>query len=164
MSKSIPIRRRDGSVRAVARVDDGDYERLSFLRWHLHSQGYAASGGGNTKRFMHRMILDLPTVNDGSGSGARRLMVDHINGDKLDNRRVNLRTVTMQQNQQNAQRRWGVSQYRGVFLDRKSGRWYAQVAKQHGGIFETEIEAAVAAYEMRRRMYPYSHEDRPVAA
>lgn len=76
------------------------------------------------------------------------MFVDHIDGDARNNRRGNLRIVTMAQNAANAASRGGASQYRGVFKARN--KWAAQIAK--GGVrmclgtFETEEEAA-AAYD-----------------
>jgi hypothetical protein len=81
-------------MRAI--VDDSDYEELSKHFWYLHqtnSTAYAARyeyGGGKRKLiYMHRKIL--PTI----------MHVDHINRNTLDNRRCNLRKVTVSENNLN---------------------------------------------------------------
>lgn len=93
----------------VAIVDDGDFERVNRLKWHLHAGGYAGckdwSGGNRTYVYMHRLILNAP----------RGTEVDHINGNKLDNRRSNLRMATRKENSRNGK---GMparkSQYKGI--------------------------------------------------
>lgn len=76
--------------------------------------------------------------------------VDHINGDKADNRPENLRYVTQKQNLRGARKNYGRSKYRGVSLNGK--RWGAMVLGDRYGSFDTEEEAAerfddVAFYE-----------------
>ena len=76
--------------------------------------------------------------------------VDHINGDKADNRPENLRYVTHKQNLRGARKNYGRSKYRGVSLN--GNRWGAMVLGDRYGSFDTEEEAAerfddVAFYE-----------------
>jgi len=54
------------------------------------------------------------------------LYVDHINGDGLDNRRANLRAATPKQNVWNS-RGYGRSKYKGIWLDKSSGKWCARI-------------------------------------
>lgn len=113
-------------------VDDQDYEWAMRIRWYLHPQGYAVC---RSKR-IHRMILDAP-------SGVE---IDHINGDKLDNRRSNLRTCTRTENNRNVGARGGTSKYKGVHS--ASGRWRASICVDKQmiqlGSFDTEASAALA--------------------
>lgn len=78
-----------------ALVDSDDYERLSARKWCVTPYGYAVRNGWERKRgtniLMHREVIKVPSY----------LHVDHINGDKLDNRKLNLRVATPQQNQYN---------------------------------------------------------------
>jgi hypothetical protein len=166
MTHAIPVWHK-GQIVAHAQVDAEDAERIGQHRWSLHNRGYAITGGGNTKVLMHRMVLGLESERgSGRGSGASRPQADHINCDKLDNRRANLRVVTNQQNHQNRQAQQGLtSAYRGVYFQKHSGKWCAR-AKANGkaywgGYYDAEIEAAVAAWELRNRLMPYSVEDRP---
>lgn len=72
-----------------ALVDDDDYEELNRYRWNLNNRGYARRSSVATEpREMHVLINKTP---DG-------LVTDHINGNKLDNRKVNLRSITRSQN------------------------------------------------------------------
>lgn len=80
MAREIPLTRGD----LVALVDDEDFEWLSQFRWRL-SCGYASrqfqDGEKCTTRLMHREV---------AGAGLNEI-TDHINGNRLDNRRANLR-------------------------------------------------------------------------
>jgi hypothetical protein len=124
-------------------VDIEDFEKLSNYKWHLFenrnkNNSYAARTENRKNVFMHRKITNAPP----------NLIVDHINRNGLDNRKANLRLVTNKQNCWNSERGFniGTSKYRGVRLDRDSGRWYATIRhdgkKVWLGSFETEIQAA----------------------
>lgn len=156
MSKPIPLYDNDGEVRAYALVDD-DMERfLSVWNWRLSPNGYAVrdSTRRSGKRMirMHRVIVGLDHGDE--------IETDHINRDRLDNRRENLRLVTRAQNTQNVPARKG---YRGV-TQHTSGRWIARGSvnrKQvHIGVFDTELEAARAAEQWRSENMPHSIEAR----
>jgi len=93
---------------------------------------------------LHRLILNAPPG----------LVVDHINGNALDNRRCNLRLTSQANNNKNARKRKSAksSKYKGVHKD-GSGRllktpWIAQIqvaGRKIGlGCFATELEAAKA--------------------
>ena len=122
-----------------ALVDAEDMPRLSVHKWHCLSIGYAARSTKIPTRamiYLHREVI-------GAKPGQ---IVDHINGDKLDNRRSNLRIVTKSQNQKNVRRKTA-SGYLGVRITPK-GRWQAYVVTdskwKHVGNFDTATEAALA--------------------
>lgn len=81
-------------------VSSEDFQALSQYKWHIH-QGYACRSvqteKGNRKLRMHREVLGLGLGNQGYNT----TVVDHIDGNKLNNQRDNLRVVTNQQNQWN---------------------------------------------------------------
>jgi hypothetical protein len=72
-------------------VDDEDYEWLSCLDWQEGKDGYAYSYVNKKIISMHRLLMDPPSD----------LQVDHINRNRLDNQRHNLRIVTQAVNMQN---------------------------------------------------------------
>lgn len=78
----------------------------------------------------------------------RGQIVDHINGNGLDNRRENLRLATARENALNSRPRKGRSKFKGVYLDTLRGNWYVQIrAKGRGryvGSFWSELDAARA--------------------
>jgi hypothetical protein len=122
-------------------VDEDDLELIlrASARWHAHRRGrhfYAAAGHGG-RLSLHRVLTG---ARDGE-------LVDHINGDTLDNRRCNLRLVTPSQNAQNMSPREGCSsQYKGVAWDESHGKWHALIThdgeRLHLGFFDDETEAA----------------------
>lgn len=74
-----------------------------------------------------------------------RLQIDHINGNRSDNRISNLRECSQSENLQNMGIRKGVSKYAGVTLCKKTGKWIAEIGVDRKryklGRFKTEIEA-----------------------
>ena len=155
MTCHIPLYRGDIVV-ARALVDVEDADKLAPYRWRLHSRGYAACLAGRKHVFMHRMIMGLST-----GDG---LQVDHVNRDRLDCRKANMRVVTHAENGQNLPARGrGLSAFRGVSRDARRGVWIAQ-AKLDGrnvriGQFATEDDAARAAAAWRAVHFTHSVED-----
>ena len=144
---TIPLHDKHGAVVAVARVDDADEQRvLAFGPWHLTSNGYAAhsvkTAGAVRKVRLHRYVLGL-------ADGDRR-RIDHVNRDRLDCRRENLRFATPATNSANLTPR-GESRYRGV--RRHYGKWAAQVTiagvAHWLGTFASEEEAAATARAFR---------------
>jgi hypothetical protein len=129
-------------------VDPEDFEWLSAARWFMHQVGYAArcplvaEGRGRAMVLMHREILGLVP-----GDG---LQCDHINGDKLDNRRSNLRAVSQAENLRafKSKREGASSRYRGVCWVRDRRLWLATARldnrQNHLGRFASEEEAAAA--------------------
>lgn len=88
---------------------------------------------------IHKLILP---VKDG-------MQVDHINGNKLDNRKENLREVTHQQNQWNkGLYKSNTSGYIGVSWRERDKKWRAQIKinkeNRHLGFFDDPVEAARA--------------------
>lgn len=136
MSKEIVL-----SKGKVALVDDGDYEMLvaTGLRWCIND-GYAFNSRLGR---MHRHLLKPPAG----------VMIDHINGDKLDNRRENLRLCTNSQNQANRKLTRGVSKFKGVGWQKTAwgGHWFAKITVNGSvvclGSHHTDLDAAKAYNE-----------------
>lgn len=159
----IPLRGRHGEVRGHALIDAEDAAALLPHKWHLTTTGYARTWFKTTEGkwrpvMMHRLLLGLGPTREDTRQG------DHINGDKLDNRRANLRIVTGAENRQN-KRGWGkYSQHRGVTFNIANGKWmaYAQTGarKRTLGYFDSEDEAARVASEFRARHMPASRDAR----
>lgn len=110
--------------------------------------GYAQMMLNHKLTMLHRYVLGLSP-----GDG---LIADHINGDRLDNRWSNLRTVDITGSNQNLSG-WGRSKYLGVH--KKRNRWVASCTMDYKaiviGTFATEEEAARASHEWRLKNFPH---------
>lgn len=128
----------------VAVVDDEAYEWLSLFTWYFSGTGYAVRDvKANKKRtsiYMHRLIADAEEGKE----------VDHINGNKLDNTKGNLRICERYENACNVKPRAGcASKYKGVYWDDHRKQWRVDVnskpyGKVHVGSFYSEDEAGLA--------------------
>ena len=131
----------------VAVVDDEDFDRAIKLKWYW-LRGYAQSSANRIKGskvrqsyFLHRFIMNAP----------RGFEVDHINHNKLDCRKNNLRVVTHAQNQINMNRhKDNTSGFKGVTWHEIANRWQARISIggrcTHLGLFDTR-ELAAKAYD-----------------
>lgn len=131
----------------VALVDDEDYERVAGNKWYcLRDSAWRNQVTGEYESYekkrtipMHRVIMNAPPG----------LEVDHINGDRLDNRKRNLRICTHRQNLKNMHNvRGGSSMYKGVHRYKKTGRWQAYITVDYKrkalGHWGREEHAAIA--------------------
>lgn len=129
---------------SVALLDDEDAEFMNRYKWRISSDGYVVrkakiNGNPDGQMRMHRVVIGAETGQ----------MVDHINGNKLDNRRENLRIASNRENQQNRSKEEGcASKFKGVALDKKLGKWRSQITatgKTHYlGTYACEHEAGHA--------------------
>lgn len=86
------------------------------------------------------------------------VQIDHINGDRADNRFVNLREATNAENQRNSKRRSdNTSGFKGVHWRRHTGKWLAQIGHNgrlvYLGLFPTAKMAHAAYCEAARRLH-----------
>lgn len=124
-----------------ALIDEADARLVDRLRWHAYWNGtrfYAARNAqGRKTLLMHRVLL----------AAASGLLVDHANGDGLDNRRANIRLATKAQNAHNAKTQSNnTSGFRGVSWHRRAGRWMARADTTYLGLFDSP-EAAARAHD-----------------
>lgn len=133
----------------VALVDDEDYEELAQYKWCVTHYGYAVRSGWSIRPgsmiLMHREIMGNPVDRE----------IDHINGDKLDNRQSNLRIVTKRQNLFNkpvrSDSKLGVKGVRLRQRAKTAPKFEARLAGRNIGTFDTLIEAA-RAYDIQAKI------------
>ncbi len=126
-------------------VDAADYEEVSKYKWSAHIAGanrYAVRRNKGKRLAMHRFIMKPP----------KGMIVDHIDGNGLNNRRSNLRLCTAQQNQCNRRPRGRTSRFKGVCYRKQIGKFAAAIMSHgeqiHIGCFDDEEEAARARDRM----------------
>ena len=120
-----------------------DIDEIKNIKWHIDKNGYCYN-----KDFglLHRYLTN-PNDN---------MVVDHINGNKLDNRKSNLRICTQSENNKNAKKhkRNTSSQYKGV--SKYNNRWRVGISvnnkRKHIGYFNDELDASIA-YDKAAIMY-----------
>jgi len=118
-------------------VDHEDVLRIAEFNWTLTKQGYAITSGGNKVIYLHRLIMDAPIGK----------CVDHINGDRTDNRKSNLRICTQAQNLYNSTAQsTSTSKFKGVSWKSDKRKWRASIKINgkcfHLGYFNDEVSAA----------------------
>lgn len=147
----------------VAQVDEIDYDWLMAMQdwpygyWRIGNRGYAViwqfdANGKRRVLSMHRLIAARAFADDLFAG----YQVDHINRNRLDNRRQNLRLATPQQNLANRQRRSdSTNPYKGICVT-TSQRWTAAIGVAGEtialGVYDTPEEAA-AMYVIAQRHF-----------
>lgn len=119
-----------------ALVDDDLFDYLNQWKWNYHS-GYATRDLRTIR--MHRVIMNAQ----------KGQVIDHINRDRLDNRRSNLRFVNVSQNNHNTSlRRDNTSGYKGIHFNKNKGIWTVRIQvenkRYYVGGYKTLEEAIMA--------------------
>ena len=139
--KKVPLIGKKGKGKHAI-VDDEDYEKIAKYRWH-YTNGYAISDFGVR---MHRFIMDPP----------HNLVIDHVNHNRLDNRRSNLKVCTQYENSKNRLHAKATSG--NVYSNKNVTRWYAcnmiDGKKVCSKYYDTYEEADYALMLMRQGMLP----------
>lgn len=134
------------------KVDDSDYDLLSQYTWWISTTGYAFrtiyNKGQKRHQAMHREIM---------GVTDRYVLIDHIDGDKLNNSRSNLRLSNKSTNGCNRPRTCkNTTGYKGVTRHSQCKRYISQIRAKgknyYLGLFPTAEEAA-HAYDAAARMH-----------
>jgi flagellar basal body P-ring protein FlgI len=134
-------------------VDENMKYLLLEKKWRISHFGYAVHSYREASKVktirIHRVILGVTDP---------KVIIDHINGNKLDNRKCNLRIVTVSQNAMNSKKtnKPTTSIYKGVSKCSDRDKYIAMI-KHNGkrlnlGRFNTEVEAALA-YNIAAKKY-----------
>ena len=120
-------------------VDDEDFETLNQFYWQANSQFAVFRQTENGTVQIHRLIMNAP--ND--------MEVDHIDGNRLNNQKSNLRLATSSQNKCNrGPRKDNTSGYKGVSWHKQLSKWTARIKSgkkyKHLGLFIKKVDAALA--------------------
>lgn len=151
--KKIPL-----SKGKFAIVDNKNYKFLMQWHWHINADGYAVrnseyiKGKRRTTIQMSREIVNAP-------NGVK---VDHLDTDRLNNRRRNLRLANDLENGRNRNpNRNTSSKYKGVTWMDRLNKWQAQLGSKKGdkrvniylGVFTSEDQAALAYNKSARKLH-----------
>lgn len=144
MIHKIPLRNRSGKIIDYTLIDD-DVSHLKKFRWSKSPKGYARRNIRleNSKYktiIMHRLIMNISDP---------KIQIDHINGNKLDNRKCNLRILGNMENCQNLHKldARNTSGYRGVSWDKANKKWIAIAGYRNKKIYLGLFDSAKTAGE-----------------
>lgn len=135
----VPLYDKSGQEVAITKLCFEDYDIIKPYKW-CFSAGYAKTNKNGNVIGMHRLIMNVDDP---------KKVVDHINHDKLDNRRENLRVVSRAANNQNRPKDvidTTTSKYKGVYLRNfaHTSLWVARCGQDYNQSFKTEDDAARA--------------------
>ena len=135
-------------------VDDEDFEYLNQWKWRVGTSGYATRTvqgkndlGARVSRslIMHRVIMNAK----------KGEFIDHVDTDRLNNRKNNLRFCSSSQNSMNRSKK-SKSKFKGVSWHKRDKRWRAEIKvdgiRIHLGYYVNAIEA-VSAYDQAAKKY-----------
>lgn len=99
-----------------ALVDEEDFEYLNQFKWHF--DGLYGAKKSPKKIYMHRLLMNSP----------KGMEIDHINQNKLDNRKSNLRVVNRSLNMFNVGlRKTNTSGHKGIGWNKNKNKWHAKI-------------------------------------
>lgn len=111
-------------------VDDEDYPLLSRFKWYVSDAGYAMTQLRGMKHIkMHHLVWG--TINQ------PKLVIDHLNNNRLDNRKSNLRLCSQKDNANN-------KALKGYCWDKSKGKYIVRYKRKFYGRYITEEEAETA--------------------
>ena len=136
-------------------VDDDIFEIVNKYKWHVVKRGknnYASRTCLEGKKkiiYMHRFILDITNPKE---------IVDHVDGNGLNNIKKNIRICNTFENARNSRSRENKSSiYKGVHFNKKSNKWRAMICinnkSMHLGMFDNEEDAGKKYDEVAKINY-----------
>lgn len=150
---------KNNDICAKALIDLEDVEKVKNIKWHrsdLQKNTYYCMSNNLQWRRLHRLILNITDP---------KVFVDHINHNGLDNRKVNLRICTNQQNICNCNTpKNNTSGHKGVYWSQDKQKWTVQVTinnkTKYIGRYDTLEDAINARKKAAKKYYgEFSNED-----
>lgn len=109
-------------------VDEETYNLYGHLKWHLSDTGYVVRRSNGFTTRLHRLV----------SNATEGKVVDHLNGNPLDNRASNLRVTTQLENSKNRK------DIKGATFDKSRNKWIVRHRNKFYGRYNTEQEASRA--------------------
>lgn len=130
---------------SIALIDIEDIPKISKYKWHKRDNLYVNS---HKVGRLHRYLLKAPA----------NLDVDHINGNRLDNRKCNLRLCTRSQNNMNkSEQSNNTSGHRGVSWSKSNSKWHSRITVNHKtinlGYYDNILEAIQVRQQAEKQYF-----------
>ena len=135
-------------------IDLDDINKVNIYNWYLDSKKYTYTCHNYKIMSLHRLIMNFP----------KEMLVDHINGNTLDNRKINLRYATRKQNAENIHklRPDNTSGITGISWRKDINKFRATIHHNQKqiflGHFNTIEEANEVIIEARKKYFTHSKE------
>ncbi|QKF94198.1 HNH endonuclease [Fadolivirus algeromassiliense] len=129
------------------KIDKQDYDLIKYYTCSINKQGYIRVFIGNNHKckLLHRIIMNVDSPN---------ILIDHINGDTMDNTRKNLRLSDCKKNAQNKSKNKNkcTSQYIGINYEKKTNRWRGTIVLNYKVIYRKQDNDEISSAR-RRDLY-----------
>ena len=131
---------------------ESDKDTVESHKWHINKCGYVVrtqqKNNKHTCLYLHRVLMSPPSTK----------IVDHIDGNPLNNTRENMRVCFKQQNSMNQKKRCtNRSGFVGVCWDKRSSRWEASLTykykKKFLGYYNDKQDAIKARKEAEEKYF-----------
>lgn len=153
----IELYNRNCDIVGYSKIDIEDIEKVKEYKWGTNNTGYVSSTHKYGKKLMlNRFIVDCTDLS---------VVVDHINHDKLDNRKENLRICTQQQNVMNSSiSKLNTSGFKGVHFSKNTNKWCSRISFKGGRIvlgYYKDIKDAIKVRKEAEEKYfgEYAYKD-----
>ena len=138
----------DKKKKFISLIDLEDVPFVEQHSWCIRSQGYVGRVENKKLIVLHRILTSCPD----------NKIVDHINKNKLDNRKFNLRICDYQTNLRNSSRKSNnTSGVTGVGWDNKSKKWRARICVDYKaislGFYNNKGEAVKARLRAEKKYF-----------
>jgi hypothetical protein len=145
----IPLRNKYKIIVEYSIIDKDDYEKVMKNKWHLSHFGYAVGTVSGKEIRLHHHIFRKPTDKN---------IIDHIDQDKLNNCKSNLREINKSENCHNVSKNNNIithSKYKGVTFSANKYRASITYNKKtiHLGSFESEEDAGIIYDKYSYKLY-----------
>lgn len=125
---------RNGDKKDECLIDIEDINKIKEHKWHKEGRGYVSTKIKGKSVKLHQFLL-------GKKDG---LVIDHINGNKLDNKKGNLRHITHRQNT------WNNKKAKGYYFEKRRNKFVVRIQGDYYGGFEKENDAVIKINELRK--------------
>ena len=134
-TNKIPLINKEKEIIGYAKVSDEDYENVIKHKWRKVNDKYAKSKIDEKEVYLHSFLMGKPP---------KYQIIEHIDGDGLNNARSNLRFVAKSQDTSNQTKRDGcTSKYKGVIWHSIAKKWISWSGTTYLGSFEDEEDAGI---------------------